>query len=160
MHRELEIESPRYIFGSFFEPLFLNKVFNFDIAQAFGIWKLVHRSVSISVISVKNSGDVRAYFMSSGGMSFAALPFLNLERTDLISAESGGQTLMLQLADIARSDSMNSGGLEIRDSGIFLDVSHVKCFLKCSRRRFWSQPELGTSVRETAEILTVKRKLT
>ena len=83
MHRELEIESPRYIFGSFFEPLFLNKVFNFDIAQAFGIWKLVHKSVSISVINDRNSGEVRAHFMSSGGKSFAALPFLNLERTEV-----------------------------------------------------------------------------
>ena len=83
--------------------------------------------------------------MSSGGISFAAFPFLNFESTDFISVSSGGLILMSQLAEIARSDSMNSGGFEIRDSGVFLVVSHVKWFWKCLRSRLTSQPELGTS---------------
>ena len=59
-------------------------------------------------------------------MSFAALPFLNLDRTDSISSGSGGVIFMLQLADMARSDSMNSGGLEMSESGVGFEVSHVK----------------------------------
>ena len=71
-------------------------------------------------------GNVELEFDISFDISLAALPFLNFDKTDFISSESGGVIFMLQLADIARSDSMKSGGLEMRDSGMGFVVSHVK----------------------------------
>ena len=67
LHGELEIDSPRYIFGSFLEPLFLNKVAKRASPHASGIEKLVHRSVKISVIICRNSAELQAYLITSGG---------------------------------------------------------------------------------------------
>ena len=68
-------------------------------------------SFKTEVSSWRKRLELRAYFRSSGGMSFAAFPFLNLLKTCFISGADGGAMLIWWCSEMVRSDWRNSGGL-------------------------------------------------
>jgi len=89
LQSELETESPRYILGSFRLPLFLKRQVRRAKPQVFGTVEVVQISFKTEVSSSRKGLELRAYLRSSGGMSLAALPFLNLLKTCLISGADG-----------------------------------------------------------------------
>ena len=81
LHSELDTESPRYISGSLRLPLILKRQVRRAKPHVFGTVEVVQISFKTEVSSSRKRLELRAYFRGSGGMSFAAFPFLNLLKT-------------------------------------------------------------------------------